>query len=578
MNLRALRIGPRLGLGFGSLLLLLSLIAGTGLWMLRSIQTDVVDLGTNWLPSIKALADIRSLSNGARNATLNVVLATEPAQRQAAEQRRRQLFDTELPEAHKHYKALISSPSEQAIYDRLSASWDRYRQTDDRLMALAAEGDARFTDARQLATGDAARMFGEAMAIVGELIAVNEEGSVSSVAKADAGYRQANLIITGLLLVALATGSGLAWAVTRSITQPVARAAEMVDTVARGDLTSHINDTADDEPGRLLQSLAVMNDNLRRLVSDVRSASDSIATGSSQIATGNADLSQRTEEQASNLEETAASMEEMTGVVRSTSDTAQEATRLASTAAQAAERGGEVVGEVVSTMQEISGASRKIAEIIGTIDGIAFQTNILALNAAVEAARAGEQGRGFAVVAGEVRTLAQRSAEAAREIKTLISSSVEKVETGSRLVDQAGSAMGDIVSQVQRVSGMITEIANASQEQNAGISQVGDAVNQLDQVTQQNAALVEQSAAAAESLKQQAARLAELVGTFRIGQDGGSHRATAAPVSPRTAHLSGTPAPRPAAAPAPRAASPAPRSAPAAAPSPASAEADWETF
>jgi methyl-accepting chemotaxis protein len=259
-----------------------------------------------------------------------------------------------------------------------------------------------------------------------------------------------------------------------------------------------------------------MQQSLRRVVSQVRASSDSIATGSSQIATGNADLSQRTEEQASNLQQTAASMEQLTATVQTNADTARQATQLAGSAAAAAGQGGAVVAQVVQTMDGITASSRKIADIIGVIDGIAFQTNILALNAAVEAARAGEQGRGFAVVATEVRTLAQRSAAAAKEIKTLIGDSVEKVEAGSQQVHQAGRVMEDLVAQVGRVNDLIGEMCSATTEQTQGIGQIGHAVSQLDQVTQQNAALVEESAAAAESLNQQAARLVAAVSVFRL--------------------------------------------------------------
>lgn len=321
-----------------------------------------------------------------------------------------------------------------------------------------------------------------------------------------------------LVLIAAAVGVGmtLGIVISRSITVPLNEAVRVAETVASGDLTSKIEVTSKDETGQLLNALKVMNTSLQGIVSNVRSSSESIATGSSQIAIGNNDLSQRTEEQASNLEQTAASMEELTSTVRQNSETARQANQLATTASEAAVKGGEVVAQVVGTMQGITASSKKIADIIGVIDGIAFQTNILALNAAVEAARAGEQGRGFAVVAGEVRNLAQRSAGAAKEIKTLINDSVEQVEAGSRLVGDAGQNMENIVVQVKRVTDMIAEISSASIEQTQGISQVGDAVQQLDQVTQQNAALVEESAAAADSLKSQAARLAEIVGVFKV--------------------------------------------------------------
>ncbi|MGC4079166.1 MAG: methyl-accepting chemotaxis protein [Rubrivivax sp.] len=336
---------------------------------------------------------------------------------------------------------------------------------------------------------------------------------------ADASFAAQRWLLLGIALSALGLAGALAHLVTRGLTRSLgAEPAELgavASRVAAGDLGQVSG--ADRAPsGSVLASLGAMQQSLARIVAQVRTASDSIATGSAQIATGNADLSQRTESQASNLAQTAASMDEMSASVRHNSETARQATQLAGSASTVARQGGEVVGAVVSTMQEISDSSRRIADITGVIDGIAFQTNILALNAAVEAARAGEQGRGFAVVAGEVRSLAHRAAEAAREIKTLIGSSVEKVETGSRLVGDAGRTMNEIVTQVQRVADLIGEIGHATAEQTAGISQVSSAVGGLDQATQQNAALVEQSAAAAESLRQQAERLATLVSVFRL--------------------------------------------------------------
>jgi methyl-accepting chemotaxis protein len=322
------------------------------------------------------------------------------------------------------------------------------------------------------------------------------------------------MLALGALAFMLATSS--AWVVTRSITVPILQAMRVAETVAAGDLSSRIDVTTRDETGKLLGALKAMNMSLVRIVDQVRQSSDSIATGSGQIAMGNQDLSQRTEEQASNLQQTAASMEQLTSTVKNSADTARAANQLASSARDVAARGGVVVGQVVTTMGDITTASKRIADITGVIDSIAFQTNILALNAAVEAARAGEQGRGFAVVAGEVRNLAQRSAEAAKEIKVLIGDSVAKVEAGTRLVGDAGRTMDDIVAQVKRVNDLIGEISAATGEQTIGIGQISHAVNQLDQVTQQNAALVEESAAAAESLKFQADSLVTAVAAFRL--------------------------------------------------------------
>lgn len=323
-------------------------------------------------------------------------------------------------------------------------------------------------------------------------------------------------LTVGGVLVGIAIGVLLTRGLTRQLGGEPADVADAAAAIAAGDLATEI-DASRSQPGSVVHAMKQMQESLRKVVGSVRSSSDSIATGANQIAMGNADLSQRTEEQASNLEETAASMEELSSTVRTNSDTAQQAAQLAQSASGVAVKGGEVVQQVVRMMEEINTSSKKIADIIGVIDGIAFQTNILALNAAVEAARAGEQGRGFAVVAGEVRSLAQRSAEAAKEIKSLIGDSVQKVEAGGQLVDEAGNTMQDIVTQVRRVTDLISEINSATQEQTSGIDQINDAVMQLDQVTQQNAALVEESAAAADSLNQQAQQLVRAVAVFKIG-------------------------------------------------------------
>jgi methyl-accepting chemotaxis protein len=316
--------------------------------------------------------------------------------------------------------------------------------------------------------------------------------------------------------MALVVGIAMSWTIIRSIIVPLNRAVSLARAVAAGDLRTRIENVGSDETGRLLEALGAMNQNLSTIVGQVRDSAESVANGSSEISNGSSDLSQRTEQQAASLEETAASMEELTATVKHNAETTRAATELANAACRAAAEGGAVVRGVVRTMEEITESSRRMEDILGVIDGIAFQTNILALNAAVEAARAGEQGRGFAVVAGEVRTLAQRSAVAAKEIKSLIGDSVSKVQTGHRLAGTAGETMVGIVEQFERVTQLISEIGVASAEQSRGIDQVGDAVMQLDQVTQQNAALVEESAAAAESLQQQAHRMMQVVSTFRL--------------------------------------------------------------
>ena len=406
--------------------------------------------------------------------------------------------------------------------------------------------------------------------------------------------RQSTLI-GSIAALALLAGVLVAWRITRSVTAPVTGAVQAARAVADGDLTQTMVVDRGDELGELQKALADMKTSLLNPVTQVRQASDSIGVASAEIASGNQDLSARTEQAASNLEETAASMEELTSTVRNSADAARQANQLAASASEVATRGGQVVSQVVTTMDEINHSSKKISDIIGTIDGIAFQTNILALNAAVEAARAGEQGRGFAVVAGEVRNLAQRSAEAAKEIKGLIGASVDKVEAGSRLVGEAGQTMSEIVGSIQRVSDIVGEITAAAGEQSDGIGQVNTAVNQLDQMTQQNAALVEQSAAAAQSLRDQATRLAQVVGTFRLNSQSAAVQTApsfsapprseparrvapslARPVTAAPAKAAALPKPAPAAA---KATAPVAPPAPAAkAATTSGSEGDWESF
>ena len=513
--LRKLRIGPRLAVSFTLLLGLLVAVAVTGGLSVQRVNANVIDLGTNWLRSVQVLGDVQGAAQDLRRISLRHVLATdEPtkAQLRVTHDQAVQKVNAALAA----YKPLISSPEEQKLADAIATSYAEYLDVDQKLIGLSDRGEAGLAEARAYTGGATGDSFGRMMDAIGADVLLNAKGAEVAGQDADRTYHSALNYQVGLVVVALAIGVGLAYAITRSITVPIDAAVEAANHVAAGDLTAQLVATGNDEPAALLRAMAAMNQSLAGIVSTVREGSDSIATGSSQISIGNADLSQRTEEQAANLQQTSASMEQLNSTVKNNAETARAATELAGTASAAALRGGEVVGQVVGTMEAISASSKKIVEIIGVIDGIAFQTNILALNAAVEAARAGDQGRGFAVVASEVRSLAQRSAGAAKEIKALIVDSVEKVEAGTRQVDHAGLTMSDIVAQVQRVNELIVQIGGATQEQTQGIGQVSDAVAQLDQVTQQNAALVEESAAAAESLKQQASKLVEVVRRFTL--------------------------------------------------------------
>jgi methyl-accepting chemotaxis protein len=385
--------------------------------------------------------------------------------------------------------------------------------------------------------------------------------------------QQQSLLRIGAVLVVLGLFGALTWVTVRSITGPLDEATQAASAVARGDLTHRLDASGRDEIAQFMRSLAEMQTSLHRIVSQVRESADSIRVASTEVASGNLDLSQRTERAAGDLQQTASHMQELTRMVQTGAEAARQASGLTGTASQVASRGGAAMERVVRTMDEISQASRQIADITSVIDGIAFQTNILALNAAVEAARAGEQGRGFAVVASEVRTLAQRSAEAAKEIKSLIGRSVERVESGTTQVREAGQTMQEIVGSVQRVSGIVEEISASSSQQNSGIAQVGGAVESLDTMTQQNAALVEESAAAADSLKRQAENLTTLVSTFRLGGDDLTHRPATSAVHAPLVTPAAAPVARPSPAMAPTPARPAP--------SPAMAAADdgeWTSF
>ena len=544
---------------FFLLLLLTALLGAAALLGLGRVSTQADALANKWLIGLGSMSEARGTAITAREFEIKYSKTTDKSYQSE--------YRDKLAEAAKSvtaaletYGKTVASPEERAALDKATQGWEKYRASQDRVVQL---GKSNPQDAADLADGASSMLFDELIAQVDTLIKASYDGGQAAADTADATYQQARLATAVLLALAVVAGLLLAVGITRQLYRQLGGepgvATQVARAVAQGDLTTSIPVRPGDSDS-LLASLQAMQRALTDTVAHVREGSERVSLASSEIAQGNQDLSGRTEQQASALQQTAATMEQLGATVHTNAGNARLASELATGASSVAERGGAVVGEVVETMRGINESSRRIADIIGTIDGIAFQTNILALNAAVEAARAGEQGRGFAVVAGEVRSLAQRSADAAREIKGLITASVERVEHGSALVGRAGATMGEIVSAIQRVSEIVNEISTASSEQSNGVTQVGQAVTALDRSTQQNAALVEQSAAAAESLRAQANLLVDAVAVFKL-----SGGAVHAPVVARAA----------APAPAPRAASPAPAPAPAAT---ASSDADWETF
>ncbi|MES2889990.1 MAG: methyl-accepting chemotaxis protein [Pseudomonadota bacterium] len=478
------------------------------------------------------------------------------------------------------YQATELAPQETALLSKLMEAWRPYLAAQAKVFKLADEG--RDAEAYAVITEEAMPAFQVADDLLSELVQVNAELAKASNLASDQNYAQVRNIIIAAIAIAVVLSAALAMVITASVIGPLAQGVQVAESVAAGDLTVEVKSQGSDEVAQLLNAMGKMKDGLVSVVSRVRTGSESVSSASIQIAEGNQDLSSRTEQQASALEETAASMEELSSTVKQNADNAQQANQLAQTASTVAIQGGQVVSQVVDTMKGIETSSKKIADIISVIDGIAFQTNILALNAAVEAARAGEQGRGFAVVAGEVRNLAQRSASAAKEIKELITESVERVSSGTVLVDKAGSTMHEVVDSVRRVTDIMAEISAASKEQSDGVAQIGEAVTQMDQATQQNAALVEEMAAAASSLRTQATDLVETVAVFRLDNREVGFSAVSPVVRSEPGKVSCTqassrpalkkPAARAAALPA--SSKPAPHTQPAT----ANAAGDWESF
>jgi methyl-accepting chemotaxis protein len=508
-----LKIATKLFVSFGAVLVLTLVLGISNMWSMDRVNQASTDLADNWMPSVRAVMDLRTDVGEVRRWELAHLLNEDPAAMADYEQR----LDKALALLKQHrdnYEKLISSPEEKAIATEFDKGLAAFLSDHGKMIEMSRAG--KKTEARTLSSNSSAQALTIITDNVNKLVKLNVDGGDVASEAASATYQNARITSIVLLVLNIGIGMVLAMWVARIVATPLQEAVSLARDVADGDLTRSIDVKSACETGQLMQALKDMTGNLQSLVSQVRNGTDTIATASSEIASGNQDLSSRTEEQASSLEETASSMEELTSTVKQNADNARQANQLAQSASGIAMKGGDVVGQVVGTMASINESSRKIVDIISVIDGIAFQTNILALNAAVEAARAGEQGRGFAVVASEVRNLAHRSAAAAKDIKLLISDSVDKVEAGSVLVNQAGETMNEIVTSITRVTDIMSEITSASVEQSAGIEQVNTAIVQMDQVTQQNAALVEQAAAAAESMQEQAAKLSEVVSVFKL--------------------------------------------------------------
>jgi methyl-accepting chemotaxis protein len=543
MNFTSLRVATKLWLSVVAIIAALLLLIGFAGVRSASLQAEAdttvaalnlrLKLASTWAGLTEA--------NAARTVASAMTFDPSVAERLNADI---QKTSAKISVVQKSIEEAQLGPAEKAQMGKVAAS--RKAMIEVRDKASKFKEDGNYTEAVTVITQEYSPAVEVYLGTLNELVML-EEKSMADFETYMRNERGLTVKIAGAVVLILIIGILMGAAVLiRSIRLPLAQANELAAHIAQGDLSAHIDVTRGDEFGDLMKSLAAMNESLARMVQQVRQSTDSIATASSEIATGNQDLSIRTEQTSSNLQSTASAMDELTSTVQQSADNARQASALAASASTVAEKGGSVVQQVVSTMEEINTSSKKISDIISVIDGIAFQTNILALNAAVEAARAGEQGRGFAVVASEVRSLAQRSAEAAKEIKGLIGTSVEKVESGTKLVTDAGSTMSDIVQSVRRVADVIGEITAASVEQSSGIADVNQSISNLDQMTQQNAALVEQSAAAAQSMREQADQLAQAVAVFKINAMLRQNPAKDITPKPQKLALASIPAPAPA--------------------------------
>ncbi len=509
----SLSVSRRLALGFASVLVLLAVIMALSIVRLNAVAQSTSDMVTGPIKTERILSDwYRNVAAGVRR-TLAIAKSSDPSLTPFFADDI-VLSTKQSGDYQKAVEPLMETAQEKALYADITDARKNYLQARDAVIALRGQGksdeanrllDEKFSPASKLY-----------MTKFEELLDAQRKEIDQKALMVQAIYSQSRNLMMLLGGTSVVLSVLIAWLISGTITRPLAQASAVARQVAAGDLTGQIDTSRTDELGEMLSSLQLMQTGLMQVVANVRSGSENVATASAQISQGNNDLSARTESQASALEQTAASMEELSSTVKQNADNARQANQLALSASTVAIQGGDVVGQVVETMKEIDHSSKKIVDIISVIDGIAFQTNILALNAAVEAARAGEQGRGFAVVASEVRSLAQRSAEAAKEIKKLIGDSVQRVAQGSALVDRAGTTMTEVVTSIRKVADIMGEISAASGEQASGVAQVGEAVHQMDQATQQNAALVEEMAAAASSLRTQADGLVQVVAVFKL--------------------------------------------------------------
>jgi methyl-accepting chemotaxis protein len=575
MDIKNLKISTLLVFGFGSLALLIAL-SGAFAWQRnKAIGSSTTQMVEDRYPVIVALHTIENGINRTARSMREMFLITNARMLDEEIQsvvKARDVTDASL----KKLQTDVTSDGGKAAVTKLLNANAKYHALQDKFLDLIR--DSKMDDAKGLMLVDIPEPQDATFLALQEVIQFQEGQIQESKDRIQSALGVAN--VSNLAFTALGLGFAvlMGWGITRAITKPINNAVAIASSVANGDLSTQFEVSGDNEMAHLLTAMRNMQSSLIKLVHNVLRGSHGVANSSTEIAQGNHDLSARTESQASSLEETAASMEQLSAQVKHNADNARQANQLASSASVVAVRGGEVVGRVVNTMKEINDSSRKISDIISVIDGIAFQTNILALNAAVEAARAGDQGRGFAVVASEVRSLAGRSAEAAKEIKSLISASVERVEQGTVLVDEAGTTMTEVVNSIRKVSDLVGEISSASNEQAAGVAEVGEAVAQLDQATQQNAALVEQMAAAASSLKSQAGELVQTVAVFNLGANESVVKALVrSPVPKKTSFKGGERRAKEAVPPVKTEAPAAPvHTAKAAAPNPA--EEEWETF